>query len=178
MKAAGVRPVCVSPVCVPVYDEGMERSDLELLRGLLLDTRVLTLALVDEGAPVAGVSPFLAATGLQSLYVHGSRLARHMKVLAPGVAFSAALHEPDRPELDALRLRRLLLEGEVAALGDDERAEVAERWVARFPSAAMTLGLGDFAFHRLDLRGGRMIAGFGSAFGIGPRVLAEAAALG
>jgi hypothetical protein len=155
----------------------MERSDLELLRGLLLDTRVLTLALVDGGVPVAGVSPCLAATGLQSVYVHGSRLSRHMKVLAPGVPFSAALHEPDRPELDPLRLRRLLLEGEVAALADDERAEVAERWVARFPSAAMTLGLGDFAFHRLDIRGGRMVAGFGSAFGLSPRVLAEAAGL-
>jgi len=41
----------------------------------------------------------------------------------------------------------------------------------------MTLGLGDFAFHRLDIRGGRMVAGFGSAFGLSPRVLAEAAGI-
>lgn len=155
----------------------MERSELELLRGLLLDTRVLTLALIDDGVPVAGVAPFLAASGLLALYVHGSRLSRHMRVLAPGVPFSAALHESDRPELDPLRLRRLLLEGEVAALAADELESVAERWAERFPSATMTLGLGDFAFHRLDLRAGRMVAGFGSAFGISPRVLAEAAAL-
>lgn len=155
----------------------MTRDDLELLRSLLVDSRVLTLALVEEGAPVAGVSPFLAATGLQSLYVHGSRLLRHMKVLAPGLPFSAAIHEPDRPELDPLRLRRLLLEGEVSALDEEERTEIAARWAARFPSAAMTLGLGDFAFHRLDLRAGRLIAGFGSAHGVGPRVLAEAAGL-
>ena len=155
----------------------MERADLLLLRQLLLDTRVLTLALVDDGVPVAGVSPCLAAGDFQSLYVHGSRLSRHMKVLAPGVAFSAALHEPDRPELDPLRLRRLLLDGEVAALDETEATEVAARWAARFPSAAMTLALGDFAFHRLEIRSGRLIAGFGSAHGVGPRVLAEAAGL-
>lgn len=178
VRVPGTCPGYVSPVRVPgEYDQDMERSDLELLRGLLLDTRVLTLALVEAGAPIAGVSPFLAASGLQSVYVHGSRLSRHMKALAPGVPFSAALHEPDHLGLDPLRLRRLLIEGEVAALDAGERDEIATRWVERFPSAMMTIGLGDFEFHRLDIRGGRMVAGFGSAFGIGPRVLAEAAGL-
>jgi hypothetical protein len=155
----------------------METADLELLRQLLRDTRVAALALVEEGRPVAGLSPCLAAPDLAAVYVHGSRLAHHMRVLAPGVPFSAVLHAPDRPDLDPLRLPRLLLDGEVAALGEAEREALVPRWLERFPSAAMTVPLGDFAFHRLEIRGGRLVAGFGRAFGLGARVLAEAAAL-
>ncbi len=155
----------------------MERTDLELLRELLTETRVLGLALVDDGRPVAGLSPFLAAPGFAALHVHGSRLSRHMRALRAGVFFSAVIHAPDRPELDPLRLPRLLLDGAVGPLDDDERIALVPRWVARFPSAAMTVDLGDFAFHRLSIRSGRLIAGFGRAFGLGPDELAAAAAL-
>lgn len=155
----------------------MERSDLELLRELLTGTRVVGLALVDDGRPIAGLAPFLAAPGLDLLYVHGSRLARNMRALRAGVFYSAVIHVPDRPELDPLRLPRLLLDGSVGPLDDDERAALLPRWVARFPSAAMTVELGDFAFHRLSIRSGRLIAGFGRAFGLGPDELAAAAAL-
>lgn len=62
----------------------MERDDLELLRGLLTECRVLALALVDGAVPVAGLMPFLAHADLGSLYVHGSRLAKHTRALAAG----------------------------------------------------------------------------------------------
>ncbi len=156
----------------------MERSDLELLRRLLTAERVLTLALVEGGEPVAGLSPFLAAADLAALYVHGSRLSKHTRALSAGARFSAVIHAADRPEADPLRLPRLLLEGVVADVDEAERAALVPRWVERFPSAAMTVALGDFAFHRLDLAGGRLVAGFGRAFGLGPHLFAEAAALG
>ena len=155
----------------------MERDDLELLRGLLTECRVLALALVDGAVPVAGLMPFLAHADLGSLCVHGSRLAKHTRALAAGGPFSAVVHRPDLPEHDPLQLPRLMLEGEIVQVDETEVAEVRSRWIARFPMAALTVQLGDFAFYRLEIRSGRLIAGFARAFGVSQKALAEAALL-
>ncbi len=155
----------------------MDREDLGVLRGLLTECRVLGLALVDGGAPVAGLMPFLAYPGLDALLVHGSRLARHTRALAAGGLFSAVIHRPDRPEHDPLQLHRLMLEGEVCAAEKREVPELRSRWTARFPMAALTVQLGDFAFYRLEIRSGRLIAGFSRAMGVSQKALAEAALL-
>jgi len=155
----------------------MERDDLELLRGLLTECRVLTLALVDGGAPVAGLMPYLADADLTALYVHGSRLAKHTRALAAGGPFSAVIHRPDLPEHDPLQLARLMLEGEVVQVSKSDVKELRNRWIARFPMAALTVELGDFAFYRLEIRSGRLIAGFARAFGVSRKALAEAALL-
>ena len=143
----------------------MERDDLELLRGLLTECRVLTLALVDGGAPVAGLMPYLADADLSALYVHGSRLAKHTRALAAGGPFSAVIHRPDLPEHDPLQLARLMLEGDVVQVSKAVVKDLRNRWIARFPMAALTVELGDFAFYRLEIRSGRLIAGFARAFG-------------
>jgi len=155
----------------------MERDDLELLRGLLTECRVLTLALVDGGAPVAGLMPYLADADLTALYVHGSRLAKHTRALAAGGPFSAVIHRPDLPEHDPLQLARLMLEGEVVQVSKSDVKDLRNRWIARFPMAALTVELGDFAFYRLEIRSGRLIAGFARAFGVSRKALAEAALL-
>ncbi len=155
----------------------MEVSELQLLRRLLTEERILTLAVVVDGVPVAGVLPFLAQADLAGLYVHTSALARHSRGLAPGAPFSAAIHLPLAPGVDALQSQRVVLEGEVAAVPAAELEAVAAAWLEAFPSAAMTVGLGDFVFHRLRLGGGRLISGFARASGLSPRILAEAAAL-
>lgn len=155
----------------------MERDDLELLRGLLTECRVLTLALVDGGAPVAGLMPYLADADLSALHVHGSRLAKHARALAAGGSFSAVIHRPDLPEHDPLQLARLMLEGDVVQVSKSDVKELRNRWIARFPMAALTVELGDFAFYRLEIRSGRLIAGFARAFGVSRKALAEAAQL-
>lgn len=155
----------------------METSDLELLAALLRGERLLTLAVVVEGEPVAGVLPFLAEDGLQSLLVHSSALARHSRGLAPGSRYAAAIHRPLSPGDDPLRAQRLLVEGTVEEVKEAEREAIATAWVAAYPSAGMTVGLGDFVFSRLRIEGGRLVAGFARASGLSASVLAEAAAL-
>jgi hypothetical protein len=155
----------------------MEPRELRLLASLLRDTRVLALGVLVDGQPQVGLLPFLATPDFAALIVHGSRLARHSRGLSAGAPFSAVLHQPDTPEADPLRLPRLLLDGEVTTPLASEHDDLVRRWVARFPSAAMTVGLGDFAFHRLVPTSGRLVAGFGQAFGVGPHTLASAAAL-
>lgn len=155
----------------------MESSELKLLRRLLTEERILTLAVVVEGVPVAGVLPFRAEPGLASLLVHTSGLARHSRGLAPGAPFSAAIHLPLAPGVDPLQSQRVVLEGVVEAVAAEERDAISAVWVESFPSAAMTVGLGDFVFHRLRLAGGRLISGFARASGLSDRTFAAAAAL-
>jgi len=151
---------------------------LRVLRRLMTEVRVLGLAVVVDGEPVAGLLPFLAATDLLSLDVHVSRLARHTRGLGAGAAFSAVLHEPDRVEADPMALPRLLVRGHVESIGESELARLRHAWTSRFPSAMLTLELGDFEFRRLAIDGGRLIVGFSQAFGVGPETLAAARALG
>ena len=155
----------------------MEATDLKLLRDLLRGEKLLTLAVVVDGAPVAGVLPFRAEADLASLLVHTSRLARHSRGLVAGAPFSAAIHLPLAPGVDALQSQRVVLEGAVETVPDVEHAAIAADWVEAFPSAAMTVGLGDFLFHRLRLQSGRLISGFARASALEPRHFAAAAAL-
>ena len=155
----------------------MESTDLKLLRDLLTGEKLVTLAVVIDGAPVAGVLPFLAEPGLATLLVHTSKLARHSRGLTPGAPFSAAIHLPLAPGLDALQSQRVVLEGHVETVLLGEQAAITAAWVQAFPSAAMTVGLGDFTFHRLRLEGGRLISGFARAFGLAPQSFADASAL-
>jgi putative heme iron utilization protein len=155
----------------------MDDASLRLLRHLLADTRLLSVAVVVDGEPLAGVVPFLAAPGFGSLLVHVSRLARHTRGLETGAAWSGALQEPDTSELDALAVPRLILSGHVEEVAPGELETLGSAWAERYPSAAMTLALGDFRFRRLAVESGRLIAGFAQAAGVSPRVLAEAAAL-
>ncbi len=151
----------------------MGPEERDLLRHLLTRERIVTLALVDDVGPLAGVMPFLRAPDYSAIYVHASKMARHGRALEPGLAFAAAIHVPDGPGQDALALTRVTLQGRVEAVAGDEKAALVEAWRESFPSSAMTLGLGDFSFHRLKLEGGRLVAGFARAINLGPSSFAE-----
>jgi hypothetical protein len=78
------------------------------------------------------------------------------------------IHEPDSAEADPLQVARLQLEGVVTPLsGKSPDFEAAARaFLSRFPQAAMTLQLPDFTLYRLEIRGGRMVLGFGRALNL------------
>lgn len=155
----------------------MDPSALEALRRLLLECRVLALSVKVGDEPTIGLLPFLAASDLQSLVVHVSKLARHTRGLVADAAFSALLHDPDREGADPMALARLTVRGTVELVDADERERVRACWAGRFSSAVLTLELGDFEFRRLRIEGGRLIRGFAQASGVRPETLAAAAAL-
>jgi len=155
----------------------MDPSALEALRRLLIDSRVLALSVRVGDEPTIGLLPFLAASDLQSLLVHVSRLARHTKGLVDGASFTALIHEPDHAGADPMALPRLTVRGTVELVEAEERERVRSCWAERFTSAVLTLELGDFEFRRLRIEGGRLIRGFAQASGVRPETLAAAAAL-
>jgi hypothetical protein len=51
--------------------------------------------------------------------------------------------------------------------GERPELEAARRaFLGRFPEAAVTLQLPDFTLYRLEIRGGRMVLGFGRALNL------------
>jgi putative heme iron utilization protein len=138
------------------------------LAELLLGQRLLALGVVADKAPVVGLLPYAVADDRRSLYVQASTLARHTRGLVAGAAWSGIVHEPDRPDIDPLRVPRLQLEGIVEPLprSHAELPSALRVFLRRFPQAAATLELPDFALYRLELEGGRMVLGFGQALNL------------
>jgi len=137
--------------------------DDERALSTLLSRRVATLGVIEGGEPVLGLVPFALARGGATAWVHLSRLSRHGRALADGAVVSLLVHEDDAPDRDPLQLQRLTLDAVAATPADAEREAGCAAYLARFPDAAVTFGLGDFALWALRLRGGRLVAGFGRA---------------
>jgi heme iron utilization protein len=156
----------------------MDPDDLRTLKDLLRQQRLLSLGVVADGLPVVGLLPFLAAPNLGALVVHASRLAPHTAGLGDNQPWSGIIAEPDAFERDPLQTPRVLLRGLSRAIEDPQvLTRIRSVWRDRYPSAAMTLDLGDFTFFSLDLAGGRLIAGFARALNLSREHFDEAAAL-
>lgn len=143
----------------------MSPEDLAVLRSLLTQRRQLAISVLIDGEPAIGLLPFVVAPDYSSLIVRASGLARHTKGLLDGAPFDALIQRNDDPSHDALQLARTTLRGKITVLDPDapETQALVDRYVAAFPSAAMTLDLGDFNTYRLDIEAGRLITGFGGA---------------
>ncbi len=155
----------------------MEIEEARLLRSLLTGTRVLSLGVLVDGAPLVGLLPFAVRPDLSGAIVHVSRLARHAKGLADGAPFGALVHAPDPPDGDPLQVARVSLEGEAATLapGTPAHEEAKALYLARFPGSAGTFALGDFALHELRFRRGRLVGGFARAISLSEESLRKAA---
>ncbi len=158
----------------------MKPEQAALLRSLLLEQTVLSLAVVADDRPVVGLLPFALSADGRALIVHASRLARHTAGLAEGAPFDALVHEPVTDGIDPLQVRRVTLRGEVRTFAEHDAARAADRaaYLARFADAEPITALGDFAFFRLEITGGRLVSGFGGAINLAARTLPSLLAVG
>jgi hypothetical protein len=143
-------------------------DDSRRLGGLFLGQRLVSLGVVVGGEPVVGLLPYAVADDRSALIVQASALARHSRGLVAGAPWSGIIHEPDSAQTDPLQVPRLQLEGVVdpLAAGRPELEPATRAFLRRFPDAATTLELPDFTLHRLEIRGGRMVLGFGRALNL------------
>jgi heme iron utilization protein len=100
--------------------------------------------------------------------IHVSRLAQHTRDLLADARMSLMLVAPLTEDQDPLALPRLTLQGmaEEIPAGSGAHAAAAEAYLARFPQAELTLGLGDFSFFLLRPAAGRLVLGFGRALSL------------
>jgi len=156
--------------------------DAEVLRGIremLSARRVLCLAAVIDGEPVASLLPFAAAPDFRAVFVQASALAKHSRALQAGARVGLLVHDNDTEDVDALQIPRLSVQATVEVLGRGTEAfdAASKVFVGRLPAATMTLELPDFNLYRLQFSRGRYVAGFAQAYNVGPDTFAEVAAL-
>ena len=157
----------------------MDRDVLLAIREMLLGHRVLSLAVIVEGAPDASLLPYAVRPDCGAVYVQASGLARHARGLRTGAKVGLLIHADDDPDGDPLQVERLTVQAAVAVLDKESAAfaEASQRFIERFPAAAMTLAMGDFNLYELTMGRGRFVAGFARAVNIGPDTFAELATL-
>jgi hypothetical protein len=148
----------------------MEQGVMAAVRDMLGSRKVLCLAATIDGEPAASLLPYAVAPDLQSVYVQASKLAKHSRALEAGAKVSILFHGLDTDDMDPLQLPRLTIQAVVEPLErDTDEFNAASRvFLARLPSAEMTLGFGDFTLYRMRFGHGRFVAGFAQAYNIGP----------
>ena len=157
----------------------MEPSALLAIRDLLTDVRVLSLAVVVEEEPESALLPFAVSEDRSAVYVQASGLARHARGLTSGTSVGLLIHQPVTSKVDPMQVPRLSVRATVTILERETPAFAGarDRFVERFPAAAMTLELGDFNLYELKLGRGRYVEGFARAFNVGAETFAEVAAI-
>lgn len=133
----------------------------------LLTVPVAALGTLHAGAPFVSMVPVALAPGGTGFLIHVSRLAQHTRDLATDPRVSLMLMAP-LTDQDPLALPRLSLQGkaEVITPESGSHADASQAYLARYPQAEVTLGLGDFSFFLIRVEAGRLVSGFGRALNL------------
>ena len=140
----------------------------ETMLEALLASPIAALGTLHEGAPFVSMVPAVPAPDGSGFLIHVSRLAQHTRDLVADARMSLLFTARLTEDQDPLALPRVTLQGAAEAIAADsgEYEQAAEAYLARFPQAEMTLGLGDFSFFRLRPATGRLVLGFGRALSL------------
>jgi putative heme iron utilization protein len=157
----------------------MLKSTARSIRELLDEQRLLALAVIADGAPYAGLLPFIVLPAYAGVMIHASRLSKHTQGLTAGARVGVLLHEQYTSGKDPLQIKRATFECIVRPL-ERKSAEWEEGrawYLERFPDSRITFNLGDFTLYRLEFQKGLWVGGFGRAVEIEPEDIAKIATL-
>jgi hypothetical protein len=154
----------------------MDAETTGALRALLAAQPIASLGTLHRRPRAAGggVEPFVSMVpvawlpGSADAIVHVSGLASHTRDMLEHPQVSLMLMEQLAADGNPQALPRVTLQAEALPIAKDTpEYEVAQgAYLARFPSAEITFGLGDFQLFRLVPVLARFVAGFGSAHGL------------
>ncbi|WP_165498159.1 HugZ family pyridoxamine 5'-phosphate oxidase [Siculibacillus lacustris] len=140
-------------------DSAREATAATQARTLVRRAATATLATTRAGSGHPFASLVTVATLADgSPVLHLSRLAAHTRNLDGDDRASLLFDDRDGGG-DPLTRARVTVFGRIERLADDGLAR--RRFLARHPAAAAWAGFSDFAFHRLIVEGGHLVAGFG-----------------
>ena len=148
----------------------MKQADEARLARLIRQTRWAAMATVAGGMPYVSWAAYVTDDDFSGFYLHLSRLAKHTRNMLDNGQLSLAISEPDGGEGDPQQLARLTLQGRVEVVERDSEAYpgARERYLARYPDAAMLFDFADFSLFRFVPETGRYVEGFASSHKITP----------
>ena len=134
----------------------------------LLALPVAALGTLHDGAPFVSMVPVVPTPDGSGFLIHVSRLAQHTQDLVADGRVSLMFMLPLEADQDPLALPRLTLQAKAEAVPTESKAHEAgaEAYLARFPQAELTLGLGGFSFFQIPPVSGRLVSGFGRALSL------------
>lgn len=155
----------------------MELRSQQSLAHLIRTQRTAALGTLSEGAPLVSLVLYLPNADFSAFYLHLSRLAQHTQAILREPQVSLMIAEPDTGTQDPQTLARVSLQGVAGEVlrTDAEYNAIRSAYLQRFPTAAMTVNLGDFSFFRVQPNRGRFVAGFGQIFNLTSATLQAAA---
>ena len=152
----------------------MDSNTAAALQALLAGP-VASLGTLREGAPFVSMVPVAPAPDGSGFLIHVSQLAQHTRDMLADDRISLMFMAPAEDNQDPLALPRVTVQGRAEEIpAETPRHDASARaYLARFPQAEMTLGLGDFSFFLLRPTAGRLVLGFGRALSLdAPQILA------
>lgn len=155
----------------------MDLQYQQLLARLIRTQRTAALGTLHEGAPLVSMVLYVPTADFSAFYIHISRLAQHTQAILRDPQVGLLIAEPDTGSQDPQTLARVSLQGTATEVlrTDAEDEAIRALYLQRFPTATMTLSLGDFAFFRIVPSRGRFVAGFGQIFNVTGTTLQAAA---
>jgi putative heme iron utilization protein len=142
----------------------------------LLDTRpVGALGTLHRGEPAVSMVPFVLSAADTRLILHVSALAPHTRDMREHPRVSLLVMAEADAELPPQALPRVALQADAETLPHEGADYEAARavYLERFPAAAPTFELGDFAIVALQPVSARLVAGFGRAYSLVGDALAD-----
>lgn len=119
-----------------------------------------TIAVEPAGYPYGSVASYaLDTAGNPLLFV--SQMAEHTQNALRDPRASLLAAEPVADGADPLASGRATLLGDLEEVGEEDRADVRDRYLAANPTAAYYIDFGDFTFFRLSVRDIRYVGGYG-----------------
>lgn len=159
----------------------MHDSTTDVLRALLVERSVATLATLHEGRPAASMIPFAVhvAGGMPVLVTHVSSLAAHTRDMLASPEVCLLVTAPESPGAMPQSLARVSLPGVATFVAPDhpDHAPLKATYLAKFPDAADLFTLGDFSIVAITPTSARLVAGFARAHTLEPAALAAAISL-
>jgi hypothetical protein len=151
-------------------EQGVNPEEQRRLAVLLRASRWAALATARDNDPLATWVALAPEDDLGGFLMHLSRLALHTRYLETNPRASLSFTEPDRGAGDPQELARVSLQGYVETIGRNstDYAAARDRYLARFPAAAPTFELTDFALVRFVTVTARYVSGFGRVHRLGP----------
>lgn len=141
----------------------MNLRSQQSLTYLIRTQRTAALGTLHDGAPLVSMVLYAPTADFSAFYLHISRLAQHTQAILRDPQVGLLIAEPDTGAQDPQTLARVSLQGPASEVlrTDADYEAIRALYLQRFPTAAMTLSLGDFAFFRVIPSRGRFVAGFG-----------------
>ena len=136
---------------------------------LIRTQRIASLGTLRDGFPFVSLVPFAETDDFSALLIHISRLALHTQDILQNPRVGLMIAEPDDGLKNPQTLPSASIQGEAVLVPRDSKnyEAFADRYLHKFPDAAMTFSLGDFELYQIDARSARFVAGFGQIFNFG-----------